>query len=545
MGKRNKHSGGELKSVPLSIHVTKCRNISEMVANHWGVSHTQPFFPSLEAMFKTEHVDNTREHGIKLDDPIQSILSKQSIVTTSGATRDVHLKQTMIVSPFRWMRGDYGHALGLSLSNTDATEMFQKVQSQHNAAYVGSLFSAVLSQTKCLHFPSIYGVYSGIAQDHTIDISDDYADLIDRPWFTQNIGKFFDLKLADHLQSSTSFKHTRSARPSVSISDDVMQLEHVEDIEGVPVEAETRMGELDIVMNDVDEEADNASDTSSVSTSYVFCAKSCACSMDDSEEEDLEEDGEPFAWATLHNVPVQLTIMEKCEGTLYDLMCLHNETMKHIAWITQVMFALAYAQRTIGFTHNDLHANNVMYVKTAKEELWYKIDGKMFRVPTYGYLIKIIDFERGVGSIRITGMKQPKTFMSDHFSLNEEAGGQYNVEPFYTHKHETIKPNPSFDLVRLATSLFWDFFPEGPDHEEYKSNPVFNTFIRWMTQDDGTSVFFGKEIPQHDRYHGFTLYKAIARYCKESAIPRKEIMALVPLFGVLNGAHPVEFDVVI
>jgi hypothetical protein len=66
-----------------------------------------------------------------------------------------------------------------------------------------------------------------------------------------------------------------------------------------------------------------------------------------------------------------------------------------------------------------------------------------------------------------------------------------------------------------------------------------------MTQDDGTSVFFGKEIPQHDRYHGFTLYKAIARYCKESAIPRKEIMALVPLFGVLNGAHPVEFDVVI
>ena len=66
-----------------------------------------------------------------------------------------------------------------------------------------------------------------------------------------------------------------------------------------------------------------------------------------------------------------------------------------------------------------------------------------------------------------------------------------------------------------------------------------------MTQDDGTSVFFGKTVQKHDRYHGFTLYKAIARYCKESAIPRKEIASLVPLFGVLNGAHPVDFDVVI
>jgi hypothetical protein len=324
-----------------------------------------------------------------------------------------------------------------------------------------------------------------------------------------------------------------------------MTLDGVEDIGSVAVEGEVQMGQLDPVLNDVDEQDDDISDTSSVSTSYVFGAKSCDCSMDGSDVEEDEDEGEPFAWATLHNVPVQITVMERCEGTLYDLMCLHNDTMKHIAWITQVMFALAYAQRTVGFTHNDLHANNVMYVKTGKEELWYKLDGNVFRVPTYGYMIKIIDFERGVGSIRVAGMKHPKTFMSDHFSINEEAGGQYNVEPFYTHKHETIKPNPSFDLVRLATSLFWDFFPEGPDHEEYKTNPVFNTFIRWMTQDDGTSVFFGKDIPQHDRYHGFTLYKAIARYCKESAIPRKEIAAITPLFGVLSGTHPVEFDVVI
>ena len=542
MGKRSRPSGGELKSVPLPLQVSKYKAIS---LSQWGISHTQPFFPSIETMFKTEHVENTREYGLKLDDPIQSVTSASSIVTASGATRDVHLKQTMLVSPFKWMRGDYGSTLGLPLSQTDGKEVFDKIQSQHNAAYVGSLFSAVLSQTKCIHFPTVYGVYSGIAANHTIDVSDDYPDLVDSPWFTQNIGNTFQLKMNDHLQSSKSFKHTRSARSPVHIGDDDVDIGNVEQMDGIPV-GETEMAGMDTVMNTADDSDDNMSDSSSVSTSYVFGAKSCDCLFDDdSSDDDSVGSEEAFAWATLHNVPVQLTIMEKCDGTLYELMCQQNETQKHIAWITQVMFALAYAQRTIGFTHNDLHANNVMYVKTSKEELWYKLDGKVFRVPTYGYLIKIIDFERGVASIRIAGMKQPKTFMSDHFAINEEAGGQYNAEPFYTQKHEHIKPNPSFDLVRLATSLFWDFFPEGPSHEEYKSNPMFNTFVRWMTQDDGTSVFFGKTDSKHDRYHGFTLYKAIARYCKESAIPRKEIVSLVPLFGVLNGTHPVDFDVVI
>ena len=123
-------------------------------------------------------------------------------------------------------------------------------------------------------------------------------------------------------------------------------------------------------------------------------------------------------------------------------------------------------------------------------------------------------------------MKDPKFFMSDHFSVNDEAGGQYNYPPFYNSKFKEVKPNPSFDLVRLATSLFWDFFPEGPTHEEYKKNPIFLLFIKWLTTEDGSSVLFGKEDARHDRYHGFGLYKAIARYCRDNAVPRKEIVNL-------------------
>jgi serine/threonine protein kinase len=243
-----------------------------------------------------------------------------------------------------------------------------------------------------------------------------------------------------------------------------------------------------------------------------------------------EDEGESFAWASFTNVPIQITVMEKCEGTLYELMKDNDNKEKHLAWLSQVVFALAYAQRNFGFVHNDLHSNNVMYVRTEKEFLYYNFGGVSYKVPTFGYIIKIIDFERAVASVKLVGMKEAKFFMSDHFSVNDEAGGQYNYAPFYNQKYPEIKPNPSFDLVRLATSIFWDLYPKGPSHAEYETDPVFQRIKKWLTLEDGTSILFGKEDPRHDRYHGFTLYKAIARYCRDTAVPRKELVNLKSVY---------------
>ena len=543
MGKR-RTSSCELRSIPMPAQVHKYREIGtlrEGASAHWGVDHIQPFFPSLELLFKTDNLDNVKEHGLKFTEGIQSVLGKKTIQTTKGETVDVHIKQSSILSPIRWMRGDYGTVVGLPTTKESAVTALDKIQSPHNAAYVGSLFAALLSQSGCIHFPKVYGVFSGIAKKHTFDISEDYEDLAERPWFSKNIGTFFQLQLADHVSQSGEFQHTRSRRIEVELGDEI-SLGPVAQLDGIPPPENIAMGDIRPVFEEDTSRGDDESDSSSVSTSYVFEIRSCDCS-EDSDTMSVEED-EEFAWSTLSNVPVQLTVMEQCEGTLYELMCLEPETTKHVAWLTQVMFALCFAQRTFGFTHNDLHTNNIMYVKTSKEHLWYNLEGQAFKVPTYGYIIKLIDFERGVGSVRLVGMKQPKVFMSDNYAIDEDAGGQYNVEPFYSSKHESIKPNPSFDCVRMATCLFWDLFPEGPNHKEYFSNPIFNTLIRWLKQDDGTSVLFGKGDPQHERYHGFHLYKAIARYSKDSAVPRKEIVKLSDTFGV-KGGHPVDFDCVI
>ncbi len=256
--------------------------------------------------------------------------------------------------------------------------------------------------------------------------------------------------------------------------------------------------------------------------------QSCDCSEedDDEEEEGLDDEGcESFAWATFKDVPVITTIMEKCEGTFYDLLDAHPENKEaHAAWVAQIVFALAYAQRAYGFVHNDLHGNNVMYVKTDQEFLYYKHQGTCYKVPTFGAIIKIIDFDRANLSLRLAGMKEPRFFLSSQFQTDDEAAGQYNVEPFFYQNHPRIVPNPSFDLCRFATSVFWDMFPEGPDAET--GHPLQNVFVQWMTQQDGSSVFFRKQRDRHDRYHGFSLYKAIARYCKDSATPRRELAKL-------------------
>lgn len=530
MVKRKPSSSSDLRTNSAALSIQRYDTSTWRADHFWAIQHLQPFFPPIQKLFKTEVRESPNELGFRFSDGIASIVDPECIRTHKGSTVPVHRKTTMLLSPFKWMQGDYGTALGLPTSEEGAAEIQRKIQDPDNAAYVGAILSVVLSQSACPNFPKVYGVFTGVSEKHTIDISDDYADLSERSWFSSNIGKTFEMKLTDGIHASGDFKHTRGARAEVLLGEDAV-LEDIEEIDAADVPP-TEAAEMNQMMADDEDDEDMESDSSSVSTSYIFNIKSCECDGEEEEEDiDDDEEGEPFAWASFSNVPVQITVMEKCVGTLHELCAANPDPLKHLAWISQVIFALAFAQRNYGFTHNDLHSNNVMYVPTDREFMYYNSGGTFYRVPTHGYIIKIIDFERGIGSVRVVGMKEPKLFMSDHFSVEEEAGGQYNFEPWYLPKHPEIKPNPSFDLVRLATSMFWDLFPEGPECAEYKDLPVFRFFMKWLTIDSEQSILFGKKNPRHDRYHGFHLYKAITRYCK-NAVPRTEILLLKQVYAV-------------
>jgi hypothetical protein len=424
------------------------------------------------------------------------------------------------------MRGDYGSLL-LPKPEDVASEIQEKLQSPYTAGYVGALASIALSESACIHFPKVYGVYTAIATTHTVDISDDYEDICERRWFTENVGKTFELKLRQP-EGSASFSHTRSQRPGVLLGDDVL-LDDIQDMEADHVSqpseqsAPSESGQTDESESDAPFDDDDSDDKDD---QYEILSCHCSENSEDESEEGLDDDDcEPFAWATFKDVPVVTTVMEACEGTFYDLLDAHPENKEaHAAWVAQIVFALAYAQRMFGFVHNDLHGNNVMYVKTDQTHLYYKHQGTNYKVPTFGYVMKIIDFDRASFSLRLTGMKEPRFFLSSQFQEDDEAAGQYNVEPFFLQTHPRIVPNPSFDLCRFATSVFWELFPEGPDIQT--GHPLQDVFTQWMTQQDGSSVFFRKQRDRHDRYHGFDLYKAIARYCKDSATPRRELAKL-------------------
>jgi hypothetical protein len=498
------------QSVELRLH-----RIPKLKADAWNIDHAQPFFPSLEQLFKTEKLAAMSEYGVKLPEGIESVVDATHVKTTKGQTIEIHRKTTMILSPFKTMKGEYS-VPGLPKPAETARTHSEQMQSPHTAAYVGALTSTVLATSDCVHFPRVYGVYAAMASKHEVDISDDYEDLCDRKWFVDNIGKTFELRLRS--VGGDAFTHTRGQRVAVQVGDDI-ELD-TEDVDVEHVDEPTTAGVVE------EYEIPSESDQSEYSDSEdedVFDIESCAC--DDSEEEedeDEEEDEEPFAWATFASVPVVTTVMEKCAGTFYDLLKTSSDAERHTAWVAQIVFALAYAQRTFGFVHNDLHGNNVMYVPTTEEWLYYRHHGVTYRVPTYGVLIKIIDFDRAAVSVRVTGMKDSRFFLSSQFKQDEEAAGQYNIEPFYTPTYPRIPLNPSFDLARFASSVFWDMFPNGPKSET--SHPLFELFKHWTTLPDGSSVIFRAKGDNHDRYHGFDLYKAITRNLKESAVPRKELL---------------------
>ena len=221
-----------------------------------------------------------------------------------------------------------------------------------------------------------------------------------------------------------------------------------------------------------------------------------------------EEDETMFSY--LKEFPVQLIFQEKCKGTLDDLI-MHRKLKddNFVEALLQIILILATYQKVFDFTHNDLHTNNVMYVETEEEFLYYQIDGVCYKVPTNGRIFKLIDFGRAI--YRFGG----KTFCSDSFAPSGDAATQYNCEPYFNEKKPRIDPNPSFDLCRLGCSLY-DYVCRD---DEVKT-PLQKLVDSWCNDDHGKSVLY--KPSGQERYPDFKLYKMIARTVN-NLVPKEQL----------------------
>ena len=241
--------------------------------------------------------------------------------------------------------------------------------------------------------------------------------------------------------------------------------------------------------------------------------KSNYCSDDDFIEElsdiednlsitDFEDKPGNMYYIKCEKMPVSLSLMEKLDDTLDNVLD-NDYIMSETEWFGmffQVAFGLAVAQKYFSFVHNDLHSSNVMFKKTLLKHLYFQVDNNYYRIPTYGKITKIIDFARG------TFKFGDRWVFSDQFKEDGDAHGQYDYPVDGNLKNCEHKPNPSFDLVRLGTTVI----------QRLEDLPNVREFVEQITLDDNdTSLCYDEDT--------FDLYIDIARNC-HNAVPI-EVMA--------------------
>lgn len=362
----------------------------------------------------------------------------------------------------------------------------------NNISYVDSMFSFLSSKLlHTYHFENAldyYGSFLSIIDNFRLDISDDIEYYIDSDFFVKNKNKLFRIE-NDILNPPLTFEDT----------DEIIQydsLETLETLEKIP-EVNLEVNEDSIVLKSIqDTDSDSASSSSSHTDSEDGSENSEDCESDceSSSDSSMEEVNVIF-----NKYLVQITCLEYCVDTL-DALILTNNLKSEDEWLSclfQIIMTLIVFQDTFSFTHNDLHTNNIMYVRTEKEFLFYCYRGVYYKIPTFGRIFKIIDFGRSI--YKVNG----QLCCSNSFRPSGDASTQYNCEPYFDPNKKRIDPNFSFDLCRLACSI-WDNI----DHKNEKTG-VTKIIDDWCKDDKGINVLYKRN--GEERYPNFKLYKMIAR----------------------------------
>jgi len=435
--------------------------------------------------------------------------------------QSIFIKFAPILDPFKYMIGKYNELSDFSLPDIKQVEKMNdienKINDSNNSAYVDGLFyfltSKLLNEYHFVHGIEFYGSFVGIKNNFKVNIEDDLDYLIKYDFFNKNKKLFCinDECLEKPLPPIT-INHSKKANISISS----IHEEIFEDVFITDNTHETDNSEETIDLEETSIDFDNSNILSLKSNSS--CSSRVSYSDEDENEDDEDEDDDDEddddegimfdkpIYATIPKFPVNMVCMEKCVDT-FDSLILQKQIKSMDEWFSalmQVIMILITYQKCFSFTHNDLHTNNIMYISTEKKYLYYCYNKKHYKVPTYGRIFKIIDFGRSIYKIN------NKILFSDSFKKGEDAATQYNCEPFFNDSKPRIEPNYSFDLCRLACSIF-DYVVDDMDdlNDLNDCSPIIKLIVEWCRDDNGLNVLYKKN--GDERYEDFKLYKMIAR----------------------------------
>ena len=456
----------------------------------------------------------------------------------------------------------------LNLPNFLNNNSHAKVRDMNNSAYVDGFFSYLSSKLvnkyKFVHGIQFYGSYLGIKNDFVYNASDELDLLLESKFFHEHKNKLFkiDEKYDNSHNDSRSYKIKLDIDDNSDLSDfQVIDLNHASCDEANSIEKtincsptndtnENEINEFDLIsieninqLNDEYNELINSNknkNSKSISSDCSSRTSHTSCSDDafnsnhfsDNEDENSYDDNddnhsskegsyetvdEPSCDSytdedtdissvedediqlTIKKLPISVICLEKCENTLDSYMI--DNDLSDDEWssiLMQIVMILITYQKVFNFTHNDLHTNNIMYNLTDKKFIYYKYNNLYYKVPTYGKIYKIIDFGRAIYKYK------DFVYCSDSFHKNGDASTQYNFEPYMNNKKPRLEPNYSFDLCRLACSMY-DILCD----ENEKETKISLLIKEWCKDDKGRNVLY--KTNGDERYPDFKLYKMIVR----------------------------------
>jgi hypothetical protein len=480
--------------------------------------------------------------------------------------KDIFIKLAPLIDPFKYLVGKYNlndnklFKLPNLIKNNE-TLSHSKLLDMNNSAYIDGFFIYLISSLKenykFEHGLDYYGSFLSIKNNFKLNVFDDLEYLTNSDFFIKNKNVLFKVDDYEHLVNANKYDDDKPQLKPIkihnseknkfnlsikSINDDIYENIFLSDDKSRDYKNFHENETLEQITFNINERLLNDEKTTTIKTNstcssrtshtnsenndeYLYdetkdcdiCEEECK-DCDDSNgswedihsgqnsEDDISEEEEEIL-ATIPKLPVEVICMENCEDT-FDNLIMNNDLSNDewFAYLMQIIMILLTYQNTFLFTHNDLHTNNVMYNKTNKKYITYHFNNNIYKVPTYGKLFKIIDFGRSIYKF------QGKVFCSDSFKNGNDAAGQYNTEPYFNENKPRIEPNFSFDLCRLACSIF-DYVIEV---EELKNKPTFfdepvkNLLFEWCLDDNGTNVLYKNN--GDERYPDFKLYKMIARH---------------------------------
>jgi hypothetical protein len=466
------------------------------------------FFALSDATFNSINLDSrhTIRHVLRADTPNLCLAVVQDRDSTEQV-REVFMKLSPLLDPIKYMSGKYdtdGPAL-LTLPGR-GRESSAKAADPNNAAYVDALANHLVSQLLHRHGfingIDCYGLFLGVQPRLHVDVRDDIDYLCDSKFFRENQGTLFTL--SSEFRDSLVNYDTRCYKKRVSIGEDAHPLLDVESLSPTSGAEGGIACSPEVLFEVADDDARPRSlSTSSCSSRSSYTDPDSPASCDSEAISECSTATDDVVGAVLHSFPVQVMALERCDQTLDSLLARDALSDRELtSMVAQVTFSLIVLQRTLSLTHNDLHTNNIMCIRTDKKYIVYKFAGSHYKVPTFGRIYKIIDFGRAI--YRVRGV----VVCSDSFHPKGDAATQYNCEPYLDDKRPRIEPNRSFDLCRLGCSMY-DFLVEDVADEMRGLSEIEQLIVKWCHDDKGRNIMY--KSSGQERYPEFKLYKMIAR----------------------------------